>query len=78
MKWPDAAEREGGHANRIPAPNQIQRIFPWSGFHGSVPPERLSMVLPCKVAANAGCGSFLSSFGTFGQQTDAQNPQVNR
>jgi hypothetical protein len=33
MNWPDAAAgRETGFANRIPAANQIQRIFPQAGF----------------------------------------------
>jgi hypothetical protein len=34
MNWPEAAEgEETGFANRIPAANQIQRIFPRTGFH---------------------------------------------
>jgi hypothetical protein len=45
MNWPEAAEgEETGFANRIPAANQIQRIFPLTGFYtGSV---RIDFALP--------------------------------
>jgi len=42
------------------------------------PTRRFSWLIPVQPLRNTDYDSSLSSFGTSGRQTDAENPQVNR